>query len=130
MGTTVPVVVDSEAGAGHDGAEPDYQVLPQGVEAGVAAPVGTDHVSLSVQLLGVELVPAELAGPLHGLGRDDGGHGVEEGVSTVLIARDVLPSHPGELVPATGQRVVLALVHHTLHGVVGLLQKAETWIDY
>ena len=120
------LLVHSEVGEGHDGPQPDDQVLPQGVCTGVATPIGADHVGGCVQLLGwVVVAPALPAGPLHSLGRDDGGHGVEEGVSTVLVARDVLPSHPGELVPATGQRVVLALVHQTLHGVVGLLEKAE-----
>merc|ERR1711940_99829 len=102
------LLVHSEVGERHDGPQPDYQVLPQGVSTGVATPVGADHVSSCVQLLGwAAVAPAVPAGPLHGLGVDDGRHGVEEGVTTQLVARDVLPSHPGELVPATGQRVVL-----------------------
>ena len=71
------------------------------------------------------VAPAGLAGPLHGACRNDGGHGVEEGVPAVRVAHEVLPSHLGELVPATSQGVVLGLVHPALHGVVLLLEETE-----
>ena len=66
----------------------------------VATPHETLLVGGGVHLQMVRLLPAEPAGPLHGGGGQELGHGGDEGVRSVRVAHVVLPGHRLEVLRA------------------------------